>query len=107
MPHVTFVNTDGTARTVDAEVGETLFRVAKRHAVPGVVGECGGCQSCATCHVWVRPDFWAAVGPAGELEADLLDLGVTDRRDNSRLACQIHVTPALDGLTVDVPPTQP
>ena len=80
---------------------------AVKNGVPGIVGECGGNASCATCHVWVREEYAALVGTPGDMEEDLLDLGVSERREASRLSCQIAVTTELDGLTVDVPPNQP
>jgi 2Fe-2S ferredoxin len=92
---------------IEADAGESVLSAALHHGVPGLIGECGGNNSCATCHVYVREEFWGTTGGAGDLEDDLLDLGVMDRRDRSRLGCQITLTEALDGLTVDVPPTQP
>ncbi len=80
---------------------------AVSNGVPGVVGECGGNASCATCHVWVRQEFWPLVGEIGDMEEDLLDMGVSERRATSRLSCQVVVSDALDGLVVDVPETQP
>ena len=108
MPKVVYVGSDGDERVVDAAVGENVMSAALRNGVPGIIGECGGNNSCATCHVWVRAPYFEQVGPPGEdLEEDLLDLGVSDRRCNSRLSCQIQVTDDLDGLTVDVPAEQP
>lgn len=107
MPKVVYVGSDGVDRTIDASPGESVMSAALRTGVPGIIGECGGNNSCATCHVWVRDEFRDAVGGPGDLEADLLDLGVSDPRDSSRLGCQIELTDELDGLTVDVPPTQP
>jgi 2Fe-2S ferredoxin len=107
VPKVVYVGSDGDQQVVDASVGESVMSAALRNGVPGIVGECGGNNSCATCHVWVREEFTALVGGPGDLEDDLLDLGVEDRRDCSRLGCQIALTEELDGLTVDVPPTQP
>lgn len=107
MPKVVYVGNDGVDRTIDAMVGETVMSAALNNGVPGIIGECGGNNSCATCHVWVREEFRELVGPPGDLEADLLDLGVSDPRDSSRLGCQIKLVDELDGLTVDVPPTQP
>jgi 2Fe-2S ferredoxin len=107
VPKVVYVGSDGVDRTIDAIPGESVMSAALRTGVPGIIGECGGNNSCATCHVWVRDEFRDAVGGPGDLEADLLDLGVSDPRDSSRLGCQIELTDELDGLTVDVPPTQP
>ena len=107
MPKVTYVASDGSPTTIDAGVGESVMTTAVQNGVAGIVGECGGNRSCATCHVWVREDFVALVGPPGDLEDDLLDLAVSERRPGSRLGCQIRLTQELDGLTVDVPPVQP
>ncbi|HVX55131.1 2Fe-2S iron-sulfur cluster-binding protein [Nocardioides sp.] len=107
MPKVVYVSVNNDQWIVDATVGESVMSAAVRNGVPGIVGECGGNNSCATCHVWVRDDFSELVGGPGELEDDLLDLGVEERRETSRLSCQIAITDELDGLVVDVPPTQP
>jgi 2Fe-2S ferredoxin len=106
MPKVVFISLDGAAHVVDAQVGESVMAVAVRNGIPGIIGECGGNCSCATCHVYVGEEHTADVGAAGDMEEDLLDLGVADRRDNSRLSCQIRVTDELDGLTVHVPEEQ-
>lgn len=107
MPKLTYVSGDGHERPVDATTGDSVMATAVRHGVPGIIGECGGNASCGTCHVWVRPEFLDALDEIEELEEDLLDMGVSDRREGSRLSCQVRVTPELDGLVVDVPPTQP
>lgn len=106
MTKVVYVDADGQEHAIDATVGESVMAAAVKNGVPGIVGECGGNASCATCHVWVREEFASLVGTPGEMEEDLLDLGVSDRRPTSRLSCQIPVTADLDGLTVDVPPDQ-
>jgi 2Fe-2S ferredoxin len=105
LPKVIYVGTAGLERVVDAAGGESVMSAAVKNGVPGIIGECGGNASCATCHVWVRDEFLPLVGTPGDLEEDLLDMGVDDRRDGSRLGCQIPLTDELDGLTVDVPPT--
>lgn len=105
MPKVVFITVGGVERIVDAEVGESVMTAAVRNGIPGIVGECGGNCSCATCHVYVD-DESSDLGPIGEMEDDLLDLGVADRRDNSRLGCQITLTDALDMLTVHIPEEQ-
>ncbi len=107
MPEVIYVTPSGEDRAVDAVIGESLMVTATRAGVPGIIGECGGNASCGTCHVWVREEFWEAVGPTNEAEEDLLDLGATDRRETSRLSCQVVMTPDLEGLVVEVPPDQP
>jgi 2Fe-2S ferredoxin len=102
---VTYVAVTGAERVVDATVGETVMANAVQNGVRGILGECGGNASCGTCHVYVREEFLPLVGQPGEMEDELLDLGV-DRRPTSRLSCQIRMTPELDGLTVDVPEDQ-
>jgi len=107
VPKLVFISVDGTQRVVDGTVGGSVMKAAVQNGVPGIVAECGGNCSCATCHVWVAEEFIPAVGAMGDMEEDLLDLAVTERRPGSRLSCQIPVTDALDGLTVEVPPDQP
>ncbi|MER6975553.1 2Fe-2S iron-sulfur cluster-binding protein [Streptomyces carpinensis] len=106
MPKVVYVDTAGEGRVIDASVGESVMSAAVRSGVPGIIGECGGCLSCGTCHVWVRDEYLDQVGEVGDMEDDLLDLAVGDRRAGSRLSCQIRMTSELDGLTVDVPDEQ-
>ena len=107
MPKVSYVSPAGQEYTVDAADGESLMATAVKNGVPGIIGECGGNASCGTCHVWVRDEFLHHLGEPNELEEDLLDMAVSERRDGSRLSCQIAATAALEGLTVDIPPIQP
>lgn len=107
MPKVIYVDSDGLQHAVDAQLGDSVMATAVKNGVPGIIGECGGNCSCGTCHVWVRDEFLPLVGPPGDMEEDLLDMGASDRRTCSRLSCQVRVTEALDGLTVEVPPEQP
>jgi len=107
VPKLVFISVDGTQRVVDGTVGESVMKAAVQNGVPGIVAECGGNCSCATCHVWVAEEFIPAVGAPGDMEEDLLDLAVTERRPGSRLSCQIPLIDALDGLTVEIPPDQP
>jgi 2Fe-2S ferredoxin len=106
VPKVVYVEATGVEQAIDGTVGDSVMATAVRNGVAGIVGECGGNASCATCHVWVREEYRAAVGPAHDLEDDLLDLAVAERREGSRLSCQIELTDDLDGLTVDIPPEQ-
>lgn len=104
MPKVVYVSHEGDERVVDAQPGESVMAAAVRNGVPGIIGECGGQLSCATCHVWVHEPFRERVGDPGDLEADMLDLGVSDFTEASRLSCQIHVTDELDGIVVEPRP---
>ena len=100
---------DGAGREygVDATIGESVMAAAVKNGVPGIGAGCGGNCSCATCHVWVREEFTPLVGPANEMEEDLLDMAVSERRPGSRLSCQVRVEEDFGGLTVDIPPEQP
>ena len=105
MPKITYIEHDGTSRTVDAEVGATVMETAIRNKVPGIVAECGGACSCATCHVHVDEAWKERVGPPSPMEEDMLDFAF-DVRPTSRLSCQIKVVAELDGLKVTVPERQ-
>ena len=83
----------------------TVMESAVKNMVPGIDADCGGACACATCHVYVEPDWLEASGEREEMEEDMLDFAF-DVRDNSRLSCQIKVSPELDGLTVRVPEKQ-
>jgi 2Fe-2S ferredoxin len=105
MPKVTFIAHDGTRRDVDAEAGLSLMRAAVDHDVPGIDADCGGMCACATCHVFVDEAWLAKLPEPSEMESSMLEF-TAERRDNSRLSCQIPVTAALDGLTVTLPEGQ-
>jgi 2Fe-2S ferredoxin len=105
MPKVTFIQPDGKAKVVEAPAGTTLMEAAVDNDVQGIVAECGGACSCATCHVYVDP-AWAAQLPPPDAQEDGMLGCVLDRRPTSRLSCQIVLKPALDGLTVEVAPEQ-
>lgn len=106
MTQVTYVALDGSRQTVEATLGDSVMATAVKNGVAGIIGECGGNASCATCHVYVQEEFLPIVGPPNDFEEDLLDLGVSERRAASRLSCQIPVTEATEGLTVHVPAQQ-
>src|SRR3712207_4349270 len=95
VPKVVYVGGSGREHAVDAAVGESVMAAAVKNGVPGIVGEGGGNASCATCHVWVREEFAHLLGAPDAMEEDLLEMAVTDRRDGSRLGCQIPVVPEL------------
>ncbi len=106
MPNVTFILKDGTQKTVEAPLGLSLMEIAVKHNITGIEGACGGSLACATCHVYVHPD-WADKtmpedGDLSDEEQDMLDLAF-DVRKTSRLCCQIIMTPERDGLVVALP----
>ncbi|WP_333794187.1 2Fe-2S iron-sulfur cluster-binding protein [Hyphomicrobium sp.] len=105
MVKLTFVQPDGSSQTVDAEPGVTVMEAAKLNDIEGVEAECGGACACATCHVYVDADWVEKTGKPSDIEEDMLDFAF-DVRPESRLSCQIKVTPELDGLTVRVPAKQ-
>ncbi len=105
MPKITFIEHDGTVHVVDAELGDTVMEAALKGGVTGIVAECGGACTCATCLVHVEPAWLEKTGVRNEEEEAQLDFAF-DVKPNSRLACQIKVSDALDGLVVHTPAYQ-
>ncbi|MBL8781528.1 MAG: 2Fe-2S iron-sulfur cluster binding domain-containing protein [Alphaproteobacteria bacterium] len=105
MAKVTYIEHDGTEHAVDVPDGLSVMEGAVRYTIPGIDGDCGGACACATCHVYVGEGWFEKLTPMNELERDMLDFAF-DVKENSRLACQIRVTPALDGLVVRTPARQ-
>ena len=99
---VVFVHSDGKEQTIaEAAAGDNLLDVAQAHLMP-LEGTCEGQMACSTCHVIVDAADFDRLPPASDMEEDMLDLAAGVRR-TSRLACQIELTDALDGLTVKIP----
>jgi len=105
MPKITYIEHSGTRHVVDAKSGQTAMEAAIANMVPGIVAECGGACSCATCHVYVDEAWTERVGGPSEMEEDMLDFAF-DVRPTSRLSCQIKLTDELDGLVLYVPEEQ-
>jgi 2Fe-2S ferredoxin len=105
MPRVTYIQPDGSASAVEAAVGATVMETAVDNDIAGIVAECGGACSCATCHVYVDPAWQDRLPPPDAQEDGMLDC-VLDRQPNSRLSCQIRIDDGIDGLVVRVPETQ-
>ena len=101
MPKVTYIEPSGTRKVVEARSGTTVMEAAIDHGVEGIVAECGGACSCATCHVYVEPPWTAKLTPPDAQENGMLEC-VLDRQTTSRLSCQLVLTDALDGLVVRV-----
>ena len=105
MAKMTFITHDGARHEVEAQNGMSVMEAAIKNMVPGIDADCGGACACATCHVFVEPEWRDKTGERSEMEEDMLDFAY-DVRDSSRLSCQIKVRDELDGLTVKVPEKQ-
>ncbi|MGH1471329.1 MAG: 2Fe-2S iron-sulfur cluster-binding protein [Cellvibrionaceae bacterium] len=105
MPQVIYITPDGGQYEADVPVGNTVMEGAIDNMIDGILAECGGSCTCATCHCYVDDAWKEKVGEAGEFEKDLLEM-VLDPEPTSRLSCQITITEELDGLTVRLPKSQ-
>ncbi len=106
MPEVTYIRPDGERTTLDIPEGTSLMRGAVGNNVDGIVGECGGQMMCATCHVFVEPEFLDRLPAVSEDEDLMLDTTACARRPNSRLSCQLTASAAIDGIVVRTPEAQ-
>ena len=100
MTTLTFILTDGSRRSLDADGAENAMQLATFNNIPGIEGACGGFCSCATCHVYVETAH--ALPPLTAEEENMLGGTAAKRAKNSRLACQLLITPALDGLVLRI-----
>ncbi|WP_316860062.1 2Fe-2S iron-sulfur cluster-binding protein [uncultured Cohaesibacter sp.] len=105
MPKVTYIAFDGTKYEVEAKTGSTVMETAIKNGIPGIEAECGGACSCATCHVYVDPQWTAVTGEPSAMEEDMLDFA-QDANETSRLSCQIKIDDNLDGLIIRIPESQ-
>jgi 2Fe-2S ferredoxin len=107
MIKIHLVAADGTAETtLETKTGQSLMEAAVGANVKGIEADCGGLLTCATCHVYVREPFASQLPPPADDELAMLEFTASPRRGNSRLSCQIALAQDLDGLTVDLPPSQ-
>ena len=105
MPKITYTDSGGTARTVEADLGSTVMETAIRNNIPGIEAECGGACACSTCHVYIDDAWRETVGEPSPMEEDMLDFAY-EVKPTSRLSCQIKVRDNLNGLVVHVPSRQ-
>lgn len=103
MPKIVVVNRAGEEKTVEADAGLSVMEAIRDNGFDELLALCGGCCSCATCHVYIDPAFADKVAPMSEDENDLLDSS-DHRNETSRLSCQVQLTSALDGLRVTIAP---
>lgn len=105
MPVVTYVSHDGETNEIEVANGTSVMQGAVDNMMDGIIAECGGSCSCATCHCYVDEAWVAKVPVASEMEKDMLEC-VLEPQENSRLSCQIIVTDELDGLVIKLPESQ-
>jgi 2Fe-2S ferredoxin len=101
MPKIIFIMRDGARHEVDVDNGYSVMEAAINNNIEGIVAECGGACACATCHSYVDEAWLDKVPPMDDMEDSMLDAAY-ERRDNSRLTCQIEVNDNLDGLVIHV-----
>ena len=105
MAKITYIEHNGTNHTVEVQNGLTVMEGAVQNDIPGIDADCGGSMACATCHVYVKEDWFDKVNKKNEGEDDMLDQAYEPKK-NSSLRCQIIVSDDLDGLVVDMPEKQ-
>lgn len=105
MPVITFVAHDGATHEVEAAVGSNLMQIALANGIDGILGECGGACSCATCHCYLDDEHYALASAPKAGERDMLDC-VLEPGPTSRLGCQVAVSAEMDGMTVRLPASQ-
>ncbi|MGW0175021.1 2Fe-2S iron-sulfur cluster-binding protein [Rhodococcus sp. NPDC003322] len=105
MPKVFYTQPDGSERVIDGAVGDSVMSAAVTNGVTGIVGQCAGTLSCATCHVYLAADDHQYFDAATEDEDDMLDCTASDREDTSRLSCQLVLRDGID-VHVTVPDEQ-
>jgi 2Fe-2S ferredoxin len=101
MPKITFITPDGEKHEVEVESGYSVMEAAINNNIDGIVAECGGACACATCHSYIDEAWIAKMPEMDDMEDSMLDAAY-DRRDNSRLTCQLEMKEDWDGLVVHV-----
>ena len=105
MPKITYIEHVGKSHVIDVPNGLSVMEGAIQNNIPGIDADCGGSMACATCHVYVKEEWFNKLPQKEEGEEDMLDLAFEPKK-NSRLSCQILVSNKLDGLVVDLPEKQ-
>ncbi|MGI9229566.1 MAG: 2Fe-2S iron-sulfur cluster-binding protein [Gammaproteobacteria bacterium] len=105
MPKVRYTDTNSNKHEVELDVGYTLMEGAFNHQLPGMVAECGGACACGTCHCYIAENWLTKLPPIEDLE-DATLYSVPNKRNNSRLTCQIRMTEDLDGIELEIAKNQ-
>lgn len=101
MPRIIFIDRNGDRREVTVSRGMTIMEAAVDNDVSGIVAECGGACACATCHAYISEKWVSGLPAIEDMEDAMLDSAI-ERKDNSRLTCQLEMTDELDGIEVQV-----
>ena len=105
MPKITYIEHSGKKHTIDVANGLSIMEGAIQNNIPGIDADCGGAMACATCHVYVKEEWFNNLPQKEQGEEDMLDMAFEPKK-NSRLSCQILVSKELDGIVVDLPEKQ-
>lgn len=105
MPKITYIDSNGTSRDVEAKVGTSIMEAAVQNMIPGIDADCGGACACATCHVYVAEEWAEKLSPKDDMEESMLDFA-EEVQEHSRLSCQLLMSEELDGIVVSTPENQ-
>ena len=105
MTKVIYKDFEGNSKTIDVENGLSVMEGAVQNDISGIDADCGGAMACATCHVYVKDEWFNKIPKAEDAEVDMIDMAYEPKK-NSRLSCQVIVSDELDGLTVNIPSKQ-
>ena len=105
MAKITYIDYQGNSKTIDVNNGLSVMEGAIQNEIPGIDADCGGAMACATCHVYVKDEWFNKITKAEDAEIDMIDMAYEPKK-NSRLSCQIIVSDELDGLEIATPEKQ-
>ena len=105
MPKITYIEHNGKSHTIEVASGLSIMEGAVQNNIPGIDADCGGSMACATCHVYVKEEWFNKLPKKEDGEEDMLDMAFEPKK-NSRLSCQLMVTEQLEGLVVNLPEKQ-
>ena len=105
MPKITYIEHDGKTHTIEVASGLSVMEGAVQNNIPGIDADCGGSMACATCHVYVKEEWFNKLPKKEDGEEDMLDKAFEPKK-NSRVSCQLMVSDQIDGLVVNLPEKQ-
>ena len=105
MPKITYIDSSGNQKTIEVDKGLSVMEGAVQNNIPGIDADCGGGMACATCHVYVKEEWFNKLPKTEDAEQDMIDMAFEPKK-NSRLSCQLIVSDEIDGLIVTTPSKQ-